>query len=173
MNMNNEQKNSYVKKQITAALVGLLKEKSIADISVKELTQKAQVGRVSFYRNYQTKEDILREEADRLIKEWGRRYETNPESSPETLFPSLFDFYRENKEYYTILYQAGMASVMLETILNTIQITDEMENLEAYLKSFWGYGIYGWMIEWIKRGMPESGSELLTLFKQANFSLSL
>lgn len=170
MNMNNEQKNSYVKKQITAALVGLLKEKSIADISVKELTQKAQVGRVSFYRNYQTKEDILREEADRLIKEWGRRYETNPESSPETLFPSLFDFYREHKEYYTILYQAGMASVMLETILNTIQITDEMENLEAYLKSFWAYGIYGWMIEWIKRGMPESGSELLALFKQAHFS---
>lgn len=92
---------------------------------------------------------------------------------PETLFPSLFDFYRENKEYYTILYQVGMASVMLETILNTIQITDEMENLEAYLKSFWAYGIYGWMIEWIKRGMPESGSELLTLFKQANSSLSL
>lgn len=82
MNMNNEQKNSYVKKQITAALVDLLKDKSIADISVKELTQKAQVGRVSFYRNYQTKEDILREEADRLIKEWGRRYETNPESPP-------------------------------------------------------------------------------------------
>lgn len=171
MNMNNEQKNSYVKKQITAALVGLLKEKSIADISVKELTQKAQVSRVSFYRNYQTKEDILREEVDRLIKEWGRRYEkTNPESSPETLFPSLFDFYREHKEYYTILYQAGMASVMLETILNTVQITDEMENLEAYLKSFWAYGIYGWMIEWIKRGMPESGSELLALFKQAYFS---
>lgn len=170
MNMNNEQKNSYVKKQITAALVGLLKEKSIADISVKELTQKAQVSRVSFYRNYQTKEDILKDEADRLIKEWGRRYETNPESSPETLFPSLFDFYREHKEYYTILYQAGMASVMLETILNTIQITDEMENLEAYLKSFWAYGIYGWMIEWIKRGMPESGSELLALFKQAHFS---
>ncbi|HCE74243.1 MAG TPA: TetR/AcrR family transcriptional regulator [Lachnospiraceae bacterium] len=170
MNMNNEQKNSYVKKQITAALLGLLKEKSITDISISELTHRAQIGRVSFYRNYQTKEDILRAESDRLIKEWGRRYETNPESSPETLFPSLFDFYREHKEYYTILYQAGMASIMLETILNTIQITDEMENLEAYMKSFWAYGIYGWMIEWIKRGMPESGSELLALFKQANFS---
>lgn len=168
--MNNEQKNSYVKKQITAALLGLLKEKSITDISISELTHRAQIGRVSFYRNYQTKEDILRAESDRLIKEWGRRYETNPESSPETLFPSLFDFYREHKEYYTILYQAGMASIMLETILNTIQITDEMENLEAYMKSFWAYGIYGWMIEWIKRGMPESGSELLALFKQANFS---
>ena len=168
MNMNNEEKNSYVKKQITIALLSLLKEKSISDISISELTQRAQIGRVSFYRNYQTKEDILKDESDRLIKEWGHLYETNPESSPETLFPSLFDFYREHKEFYTILYQAGMASVMLETILDTIQITGEMANLEAYMKSFWAYGIYGWMIEWVKRGMPESGSGLIALFKQAN-----
>ena len=83
MNMNNEQKNSYVKQQITTALLDLLKEKSITDISISELTQRAQIGRVSFYRNYQTKEDILKEESDRLIKEWGHLYETNPKSSPE------------------------------------------------------------------------------------------
>lgn len=164
MNMNNEQKNTYVKRQITLALLELLKEKPITDISVSELTQKAQIGRVSFYRNYQTKEDILKEESDRLIKEWGKLYETNPESSPETLFPSLFEFYREHKEFYTILYQTGMTSIMQETILNTIQITAEMANIEAYRKSFWAYGIYGWMIEWMKRGMQESGDELNQLF---------
>ena len=40
-------------------------------------------------------------------------------------------------------------------------------NLEAYLKSFWAYGVYGWIAEWIKRGMIESGQELLKLFKNA------
>ena len=39
-----------------------------------------------------------------------------------------------------------------------------MPNLEAYMKSFWAYGIYGWLLEWIKRGMQESGKELETLF---------
>ena len=165
--MNNEQKNSYVKTQITGALIELLSEKAMEEISVSELTEKAQVGRVSFYRNYKTKEDILREESNRLIQEWGRLYEANPESSPETLFPSHFDFYRENKGFYTILYQAGMTAIIQETILNTIQITSEMSNLEAYMKSFWAYGIYGWMIEWIKRGMPESGDELSRLFALA------
>ena len=71
MNMNNEQKNTYVKRQITDALLSLLKEKPLSDISVSELTDKAGIGRVSFYRNYQSKEDILREESDRLIREWG------------------------------------------------------------------------------------------------------
>lgn len=167
MNMNNEQKNTYVKKQITAALLALLKEKPLSAISISELTSKAEIGRVSFYRNYQSMEDILKQESDRLIKEWGRLYESNPESSPETLFPSLFDFYRDHKEFYTTLYDAGMSSIMMETIINTIHITPEMQNLEAYMKSFWAYGIYGWMIEWIRRDMQESGNELLTLFTVA------
>ena len=168
MNMNNEQKNTWVKRQITAALLNLLKEKKLADISVSELTEMAGVGRVSFYRNYQTKEDILREESDRLIQEWGKLYEANPESVPETLFPSLFDFYREHRDFYTTLYEAGMSTIMMDTIISTIQITPELQNLEAYMKSFWAYGIYGWMLEWIKRGMQESGSELIGLFQLAH-----
>ena len=168
MNMNNEQKNTYVKKQILAALLDLLKEKPLSDISVSELTSRAEIGRVSFYRNYQNKEDILKEESDRLIKEWGRIYKFNPDSTPESLFPSLFDFYRDHREFYTILYNAGMSSIMMETIIGTIQILPEMPNLEAYMKSFWAYGIYGWMLEWIKRGMHESGDEFKALFELAH-----
>ena len=56
---------------------------------------------------------------------------------------------------------------MMETIIGTIQITPEMQNLEAYMKSFLAYGIYGWMLEWIKRGIQESGKELRTLFALA------
>lgn len=167
MNMNNEQKNTYVKRQITATLLDLLKKQPLSDISISELTSKSKVGRVSFYRNYQCKEDILKEESNRLIKEWGRLFESSPDSSPEKLFPSLFDFYRDHREFYTILYNAGMTSIMMETIINTIDITPEMPNLEAYMKSFWAYGIYGWLLEWIKRGMQESGKELETLFALA------
>ena len=160
MNMNNEQKNTYVKRQITATLLDLLKEQPLSNISISELTSKSKVGRVSFYRNYQCKEDILKEESNRLIKEWGRLFESSPDSSPEKLFPSLFDFYRDHREFYTILYNAGMTSIMMETIINTIEITPEMPNLEAYMKSFWAYRIYGWLLKWIKRGMQENGKEL-------------
>ena len=170
MNMNNEQKKSYVKKQILTALLDLLKEKPLSDISISELTSRAEIGRVSFYRNYQNKEEILKEESDRLIKEWGRLYESDPESTPESLFPSLFDFYREHRDFYATLYNSKMSSIMMDTIIGTIQIMPEMPNLEAYMKSFWAYGIYGWMLEWIKRGMQESGKELEVLFALAHQS---
>ena len=47
--MNNEQKNTYVKQQLTQALLELLQKKTLAEISVSELTERAGVGRVSFY----------------------------------------------------------------------------------------------------------------------------
>ena len=53
-------KNQYVKIQITNAILDLLKEKDIDEITISEITSKAQVGRVSFYRNYKNKEDILK-----------------------------------------------------------------------------------------------------------------
>ena len=53
---------------------------------------------------------------------------------------------------------------MMNIIVSTIQITPEMQNLETYTKSFWAYVIYGWILKWIKRGMQESGSELIEQF---------
>mgnify|MGYP007130102506 CR=1 FL=1 len=48
MNMNNEQKNTWVKRQITAALLNLLKEKKLADISVSELTEMRELAAFPF-----------------------------------------------------------------------------------------------------------------------------
>ena len=58
--MSNEGRNAYVVERLTGALLELLEEKPLADISVSELCDRAGVGRTSFYRNYQEKEDILR-----------------------------------------------------------------------------------------------------------------
>ena len=53
--MNNQDKNTYVKQQITTTLLKLLKEKELSDIHIGEITKKAQVSRNSFYRNYADK----------------------------------------------------------------------------------------------------------------------
>ena len=48
--------NQKVKTSITSALFELLKEKSISEISITEIINKAHVARASFYRNYSSKE---------------------------------------------------------------------------------------------------------------------
>ena len=65
--MDNLEKNTYVKKEITKALLSLLQKKDLNDITIRELTLEAGVGRVSFYRNYKTKEEILEQYIEMLI----------------------------------------------------------------------------------------------------------
>ena len=51
--MSNEGRNAYVVEQLTAALLELLRERPLGEISVSQLCEKAGVGRTSFYRNFQ------------------------------------------------------------------------------------------------------------------------
>lgn len=58
--MSNEGRNAYVIEHINEALFGLLKEKSLNEISISEICETAGVGRMSFYRNYESKEDVIK-----------------------------------------------------------------------------------------------------------------
>ena len=51
--------NLRVKKGITMALFSLMHQKSFSDITISEIIRTAGVARVSFYRNYDSKEDVL------------------------------------------------------------------------------------------------------------------
>ena len=71
----------------------MLESKNINDISISELTSTAEIGRVSFYRNYRSKEDVLQQEADRLLAEWGNLFVSLPSDEYNSFFLSLFDFF--------------------------------------------------------------------------------
>ena len=61
---------SSVKDIITESFIEFLKEKRIDDILIYELADYAKVGRVSFYRNFTDKDDILRYYIDRETSKW-------------------------------------------------------------------------------------------------------
>ena len=70
MNSYNEKKNTYVRKQMLNTLLEMLKEQSLDSVVISNLIDRAGISRVSFYRNYQSLEDILKQECNRLIQEW-------------------------------------------------------------------------------------------------------
>ena len=63
----NESRNACVTEHLTDAMLTLLAQKSVDEISVSELCGMAGVGRTSFYRNYEKKEDIVRAHIERLF----------------------------------------------------------------------------------------------------------
>lgn len=158
--VNNQEKNTYVREQITKALLHLLQTKRLDDISVSELTEQAQVGRASFYRNYQSLSDILFQYDKLMINEWATGFERDPSSSFFNVFGSLFQHYKDHADFYLLLYKNGLTETILETIKARLDINDGLENEDAYMKSFLAYGIYGWVMEWMKRGMVEEFNDI-------------
>lgn len=163
----NQAKNSYVRTQILNALLEMMEEQEFGSIVITALTQRAGVGRASFYRNYTSKEDVLRQEAAQLTKLWGAEFEQNPHTAPNEILITLLDFYKQHSSFFLALHRAGMDEIIRDTILNATVITPEMPNAVAYVKSAVGYMIYGWVIEWIHRGMQESGTELAQMMEAA------
>ena len=108
--MSNEARNSYVIEQITRALTGLLRAKPIGEVSISELCAAAGVGRASFYRNFDSKEAVLQRQDEALLRRWQRDYDTAKARAltegrePDNLMVSLLMFYKENRDFYTLVY---------------------------------------------------------------------
>ena len=125
--MNNQEKKTYVRRRILGALLKMMQTQPLADISVSALVNAAQVSRASFYRNFTDKEDVLRQENDLLTTQWTESFELEPHKEPNAFFISLLDFYKEHSDFYLPLYRAGLANIVLQTLLAQSEITPEMQ----------------------------------------------
>ena len=59
----------YTAKKISSAFLELLTEKPFMNITVTELVERAQVGRATFYRNFNTTRDVLDYAVDEIVSD--------------------------------------------------------------------------------------------------------
>lgn len=165
--MNNAERNTYVKRQLTAALLELLKEQELRDISVSQLSAAAGVHRVSFYRSFGEKEDILREHMNATYKQWeAGKAQAGESASGQAATAGLFAYMAHNGELYRLLYRRGLFGLFKDVLLANVGPKPEFSNHMAYATAFIANGIYGWIAEWVARGMQESPEEMAELLNR-------
>lgn len=162
----NESRNAYVVEHLTGALLELLKEKPLADISVSELCDRAGVGRTSFYRNYEEKEDILRAHIRRLFQNWVEQYKKNPDPSVRELVGLVFSHFEANRDFYALLNKRGLVYLLKDIILDLCGFDPEQEIAAAYSSAYVGFFLYGWIEVWFRRGMRDRAEELTAYLPQ-------
>ena len=155
-----QSKDYYVEQKLAEALIELLNTRPLNEISVRELCNKAGVGRASFYRHFQSKEEILERHAQSLIQKWAEEFEVAPDSRPWNVFESLFHHLKEHQSFYEALHKTGRDSILRAAIRTRIGLTSNLSNEDAYQKIFFADGISGWVEEWIDRGLPETPEKL-------------
>ena len=62
--MNNAEQKAFFQQCLYTALMALMREKKFEKISVGEICQRAGVSRMTYYRSYNNKEDILLQHLD-------------------------------------------------------------------------------------------------------------
>ena len=163
--MNKKQEaNAFVKECITTALLQMMETQSIEEISIIDLIKKAGVARNSFYRNFDSKKDVLAKHLLTLIQEWTKEFET---LGDETRFSeTLLKHYYKYKDFYLLLYRRGLSDMIYETLRTACKLDESQNNMERYAKSMLAGMLFGWVDEWMRQGMPETPEEIVLLTTQ-------
>ena len=144
--------NEIVRESITIALIEKMKKKEIKDISVVELVEKAGVGRVSFYRNFSGKEDVIRQHLDAITDDF--------------IYQTGIDYYKlDIKSYITLLFthlyhHRELAEILIKSnILHLVKdefdrifLKKDIQNAGKYNLYFLAGGLYNIFYHWAMEG---------------------
>lgn len=164
--MGNKERNSYVCNAITNALLEMLKKRDLSEITIGEITEKAQVSRNSFYRNFASKEDIIRHKILTYLNEWREQTEAEKFEDPKHIYTILFEIAEKHKDFFLLLDNAGLLYLLQDEFFKNFEPADDDNEIAAYSKAFFTYSTYGFLETWIKRGMNRSAKEMEKMLDQ-------
>ena len=164
------------KKLLTQALMELLQQKQLKDITVTELTDLADMNRGTFYLYYRDIFDMLEKTEDEMfrsldaimlpLKEQGGPPQVKP------ILTALFSFAEENQAMCRVLLSANgdmnflhrLNEVVREKCLAAWQHQNgEADDEFDYYYSFVVFGCAGLMRAWVNRQCKEPAAEMADL----------
>ena len=166
------------KKLLTQALTQLLQEKQVNEITVKELTDLADMNRGTFYLYYRDIFDMLEKIEDSLFDGLSQIVSL-PEDAPATdvtkpILLDLFRFIEENQEVCRVLLSANGDMSFLHRLNEVVRekcknAWDSLYAREAgeeefdYHYSFVVFGCAGLIRAWLNRNCKESAEQMAAL----------
>lgn len=159
------------------SLLELMKRKSFADISVRDVTDAADMNRATFYLHYSGTAELLQSVEEDLLAELqdlvdAHMQETVAVGSVAPVFEPVLDFAVEHRETCTILFASSEASGFFQSIQGLVHengaplvrtwFRPADPRLTDYLLNFLAWGFIGLLSEWFEKDMALPKSELLS-----------
>ena len=164
----NESKNPSAirsKKEITEALIKLMKTHPYSEITVKQIVLEAKLERKTFYNNFSSKDDVLDSIISSAIYEYVQALSTSPDG-PLTV---IFSFCEKNRKMLKLLHKNNLLYLLLLKLNAVIpELNESLElkdnpfkaligSLEPdYLIAFNIGAIWNVIFKWVERGMKDS-----------------
>ncbi|BBI30925.1 TetR/AcrR family transcriptional regulator [Cohnella abietis] len=171
MNSSPNSPNELVKECIFQALIILMETKSFHHISVSEITRKAGVSRMAYYRNYNSKESIISEYLDRLFGIYLEDVKDLTEMDTYLFAKQFFSYFKKEHVLIDSLIRSKISFLLLDRFDTYIQVIfnkvvqdeDLSKKQSRYMQYFFTGGLFKLLIEWVSSGMAESEEEMAQL----------
>lgn len=165
LRLSNKESNKITRECIESALILLMAEKEYNEITISEIVKIAGVSRTAYYRNYESKEDILKTLLHDLISDISEAMEQfSYTAEQEKYWKTLFITIKEHTDTFRTLIKAGFGYVILEEI--TKHMTDsiaEEDTKSRYDMIFWSGAVYNILINWVQYGMKQTEDEMVQI----------
>lgn len=168
------------RRQLRQCLSVLLKEKKIQEITVREISDMADINRGTFYLHYKDVFDLLEQIEHELLEELEdvlNHYQADDLlSKPAGIFTEVFSLVKENADMVAILigdngdlnFVNQLNLIVRDKCLNNwmeLNCSREAVSFDAYF-SFIVSGYIGIVQYWLKNGMRETPRELALMTAQ-------
>lgn len=182
---------------LRTALLELIKQKNYDDISIEEITERANVGRATFYLHFKDKEDLLLEEFTEIMdvraqalseipfSEWlADSDDGSGENKPLQPLLLVFQHIHDHSELYYLPVQSANASKIVERIrkvtteaivkfvekkMQTDPIPLLFEVPIEFFAAFFSGALVSIVSWWIKEDMRHTPEEVTTMFRSLFF----
>ncbi len=149
-----------VTEYITEALLLMMKKNPYNDISITALCEKAGVTRMSFYRNFNTKEDVLKNWISSITETFLLESKISYKNdTTEQYFIKLFAHLKKHSDICLAIYNARLIHLVKDEF-DHIFLTLHKDEYDEYKSYFLAGGIYNIFLLWLIHGCIESPEEL-------------
>ena len=161
---NTNLQNKITKESIFIALMILMEKKDFKEISITELTKKAGVSRMAFYRSYNIKEDIIATYIDELFQEYSKEILSKENIDNFNNLRLYFSYFRKHDTLISNLIKSNLINMLLEKCIDSFYTLSQdvacnksysTEKQKLWIQYMAG-GLYNVLIEWAKNGMKQS-----------------
>lgn len=165
--------NLFIKEYILQALLDLMKEKDFKEISITEITKKAGVSRMAYYRNYYYKEDILENYMTELLDKYEKIRNKIVEEHPDNKYKLMlyvFEYFQENENFVLCLEKSNLSNIIQNRINEYVhEIYKSDDTFDIYDAIIFGGALYNTGKYWLLTGRQEDIHDITRIFVNRMF----
>ena len=161
--------------EILESLLLLMKTKGFNDISVSELCRKAGVSRMTYYRNYNRKEEVITRHLDTLFDQYVKEILALTFKTPYDFSIKFFSYFKPERTLIQCLARSRMESLILGCFERYLELI--FQNLFGYTLlemglrrfeiEFISGGLYKTLIAWSLCESPPVASHIALTYLRA------